>query len=83
MFEAGAAAPTGSGCRRGSPSQDDEPAAWRRVAAALSRASTRDTGLFEQFRGYFGLEEVDCLEHGGCATPMDVCLGRERTRSPR
>jgi trehalose/maltose hydrolase-like predicted phosphorylase len=59
---------------------EDEPAAWQRIAAALVTGFHPDTGLFEQFEGYFGLEEVDVIEHRSCATPIDVCLGRERIR---
>ena len=38
----------------------------------------RATGLFEQFAGYFQLEEIDATAHRGCPTPIDVCLGAER-----
>ena len=62
---------------------EDEPAAWRRIAAALVTGFHPDTGLFEQFEGYFGLEEVDVIAHRSCATPIDVCLGRERTRQSK
>ena len=59
---------------------EDELASWRRVAAALVTGFHPDTGLFEEFEGYFGLEEVNVIEHRSHATPIDVCLGRERTR---
>ena len=62
---------------------EEEPAAWRRIAAALVTGFNPDTGLFEQFEGYFGLEEVNVIEHGGCPTPIDVCLGREQTRQSK
>ena len=62
---------------------EDEPAAWQRIAAALVTGFHPDTGLFEQFEGYFGLEEVNVIEHRSCATPIDVCLGRERTRQSK
>jgi trehalose/maltose hydrolase-like predicted phosphorylase len=61
----------------------DEPAAWRRVAAALVTGFDPDTGLFEQFEGYFGLEEIDVIEHRSSVTPIDVYLGRERTRQSK
>jgi kojibiose phosphorylase len=38
------------------------------------------TKLFEQFAGYFGLEEVDVVAQRGGAVPIDACLGPERTR---
>jgi kojibiose phosphorylase len=60
--------------------REGEPAAWQRIAAALVTGFHSDTGLFEQFEGYFGLDEVNVIEHRNCATPIDVCLGREPTR---
>jgi kojibiose phosphorylase len=60
--------------------QEDEPDAWRRIAAALVTGFHPDTGLFEQFEGYFSLEEVDVLWHRSCSMPIDVCLGPEWTR---
>ena len=38
------------------------------------------TGLFEQFAGFFGLEEIDLADYAGRSVPMDVVLGRERTQ---
>ena len=63
--------------------RDDEPAAWRRVAAALVTGFHPNTGLFEQFEGYFGLEEVDVISQRRCAMPIDLCLGPERTRQSK
>jgi len=62
---------------------EDEPAAWRRIAAALVTGFHPDSGLFEQFEGYFGLEEVDVISHRSCAMPIDVCLGPERIRQSK
>ena len=62
---------------------EEEPVDWRRIAAALVTGFHPDTGLFEQFEGYFGLEEVNVIEHRSHATPIDVCLGRERTRQSK
>src|SRR3984957_8426911 len=36
------------------------------------------TGLFEQFAGYFALEDIDLANYAGRSVPMDVVLGRER-----
>jgi trehalose/maltose hydrolase-like predicted phosphorylase len=58
----------------------DEPAAWRRVAAALVTGFHPDMGLFEQFDGYFELEEVDLASHRNSLMPIEVWLGWERTR---
>ena len=62
---------------------EDEPAAWQSIAAALVTGFHSDTGLFEQFEGYFGLEEVNVIEHRSCATPIDICLGREQIRQSK
>jgi len=59
---------------------EEEPEAWRRLAASLVTGFDPATGLFEQFAGYFGLEEVDVAAHRRCAMPIDACLGPERTR---
>jgi kojibiose phosphorylase len=61
---------------------EDEPAGWRRIAAALVTGFHPDTELFEQFEGYLGLDEVNVIEHRSHATPIDVCLG-ERTRQSK
>jgi trehalose/maltose hydrolase-like predicted phosphorylase len=37
-----------------------------------------NTGLYEQFSGYFGLEDIDLTNYSGRTMPMDVVLGRER-----
>ncbi len=55
-----------------------EPETWQRLAEAMATGFDPRTGLFEQFRGYFGLEEFDLAAHAPCAAPIDVCLGRER-----
>jgi trehalose/maltose hydrolase-like predicted phosphorylase len=57
-----------------------EPEGWRSLAGLIETGFDPRTGLFEQFHGYFGLEEVDLAAHGPCAVPVDVCLGRERTQ---
>ncbi len=61
----------------------EEPEGWRRLAAAIETGFDPRTGLFEQFGGYFGLEEVDLAAHGPCAMPINVCLGRERTQQSK
>jgi trehalose/maltose hydrolase-like predicted phosphorylase len=39
-----------------------------------------ETGLFEEFEGYFELEKIDLTVYEGRSVPMDVVPGRERTR---
>ena len=41
------------------------------------------TGLFEQFAGFFDLEEIDLTAYEGRSVPMDVVLGRERTQKAK
>jgi kojibiose phosphorylase len=56
----------------------EEPAGWLRVARDLYTGFDERTGLFEQFRGYFGLEDIDLAAFGSRTVPMDVLLGAER-----
>lgn len=60
--------------------EDDEPATWERLAAATYTGFDPDSGLFEQFAGYHGLEEIDLREYEPRSAPMDLLLGRERTQ---
>jgi trehalose/maltose hydrolase-like predicted phosphorylase len=52
---------------------------WRTVAGTLATGLDAETGLFEQFAGYFGLEEINLAGYAGRSVPMDIVLGRERT----
>jgi trehalose/maltose hydrolase-like predicted phosphorylase len=61
----------------------DEPAAWRRIAALLVTGFHPDSGLFEQFEGYWALEEVDIVSHRDGQVPIDVWLGPERTHGSK
>ncbi len=53
--------------------------AWRNAADTIVTGFDPATGLFEQFSGFFGLENIDLAEYEGRSVPMDVVLGRERT----
>ena len=55
-----------------------EPSQWQHVARDLYTGFDERTGLFEQFRGYFDLEEIDLATFVPRTAPMDVLLGRER-----
>ena len=59
---------------------DAELETWRAVAPGLVNGFNPDTLLFEQFEGFFGLEEIDLNAFRGRTVPMDVILGRERTQ---
>ena len=58
--------------------EPDEPRRWQHVACDLYTGFDEKTGLFEQFRGYFDLEEIDLAAFVPRTAPMDVLLGRER-----
>jgi trehalose/maltose hydrolase-like predicted phosphorylase len=58
---------------------DAELHQWRDVADTLATGLDPETGLFEQFAGYFGLKQIDLAAYAGRSVPMDVVLGRERT----
>ena len=53
---------------------------WRNAADTITTGLDPKTGLFEQFAGYFALEEIDLADYAGRSVPMDVVLGRERTQ---
>ena len=57
---------------------DYELRQWSAVATAMATGLAQ-SGLFEQFEGYFGLEQIDLADYVGRSVPMDVVLGRERT----
>ncbi|MGC2395200.1 MAG: glycosyl hydrolase family 65 protein [Rhodomicrobium sp.] len=54
---------------------------WRQVADSIVDGLAAETGLFEQFSGFFGLEYVNLNDYAGRSVPMDVVLGRERTQN--
>jgi trehalose/maltose hydrolase-like predicted phosphorylase len=59
---------------------DAELRDWQAVAEAMATGFDPNTGLYEQFSGYFKLEDVDLAQYAGRSMPMDIVLGRERTR---
>ena len=59
---------------------DAELAQWREAAGSLVTGFDADTGLFEQFAGYYALEPINLADYAGRTVAMDVVLGRERTR---
>jgi trehalose/maltose hydrolase-like predicted phosphorylase len=60
--------------------EPQEPHRWQQVACELYTGFDEKTGLFEQFRGYFDLEEIDLAVFTPRTAPIDVLLGRERIR---
>jgi len=57
--------------------QSEEPGEWLAIAEKMYTGLDPTTGLFEQFRGYFQLEEIDLAAYEPRTAPMDVLLGRE------
>ena len=60
---------------------DTELKQWLNVAETMATGLDIKTGLFEQFAGFFALEDIDLTNYAGRSLPMDVVLGREWTRS--
>lgn len=56
---------------------------WSEVARELHIGLDPETGLIEQFRGYFELEDIDLSAFEHRTAPMDVLLGRERLQRSR
>jgi trehalose/maltose hydrolase-like predicted phosphorylase len=59
---------------------DAELKAWREAADTVATGLHPKTGLYEQFAGYFDLEQIDLSAYAGRSVPIDVVLGRERTQ---
>ncbi|HEY3447200.1 MAG TPA: glycosyl hydrolase family 65 protein [Myxococcales bacterium] len=61
----------------------EEAARWKRAAQGMAFGVDPQTGLIEQFKGYFALEDYDLAPlraQGRASAPMDMLLGRERTQ---
>jgi kojibiose phosphorylase len=56
----------------------EEPSRWGEIARAMYTGFDPTTGLYEQFRGYFRLEDLDLNEFAGRRLPMDLLIGRQR-----
>jgi trehalose/maltose hydrolase-like predicted phosphorylase len=59
---------------------DAELKQWLNAADTMATGLDTKTGLFEQFAGFFALEDIDLTDYAGRSVPMDVVLGRERTQ---
>jgi trehalose/maltose hydrolase-like predicted phosphorylase len=60
---------------------DAELQQWAGVADNMATGLDPQTGLFEQFAGFFKLETIDLASYAGRSVPMDVVLGRKRTQA--
>ncbi|HVE41214.1 MAG TPA: glycosyl hydrolase family 65 protein [Planctomycetota bacterium] len=56
----------------------EEPSKWGEIARAMATGFHADTGLYEQFRGYFQLEDLDLSQFAGRRLPMDLLIGKRR-----
>jgi trehalose/maltose hydrolase-like predicted phosphorylase len=59
----------------------DEATTWRGIADALVTRLDPDTGLFEQFEGYFDLRDVDVVGHRN--GDLEAFVGREQVRQSK
>lgn len=50
---------------------------WQRIAAHMYLGMDPKTGLIEQFRGFFALEDIDLSQYAHRNVPLDMLLGRE------
>lgn len=64
--------------RRVAGADSAERRGWRRLAANLVDGYDPDSGVYEQFAGYFGLEPLLVAQIGRPPLAADVVLGRER-----
>ena len=60
--------------------EESELEAWQTIADRMYTGLDPRTGLIEQFRGYFGLEDIDLGAYEPRTAPMDVILGPERVQ---
>ena len=58
----------------------EETSLWGEMREKLLTGFDPGTGLFEQFAGFFRLEDIDLKAYAERTAPMDVILGPERTR---
>ncbi|HJV75766.1 MAG TPA: glycosyl hydrolase family 65 protein, partial [Noviherbaspirillum sp.] len=59
---------------------EEEPAEWLAISERMYTGVHPDSALIEQFEGYLGLEDIELSTFYPRSLPIDVVLGRERTR---
>jgi kojibiose phosphorylase len=57
---------------------DSEPNEWLTIGDALATGFHPVSNLFEQFAGFFALDEVDVAAYRRSGEPIDVALGHDR-----
>jgi trehalose/maltose hydrolase-like predicted phosphorylase len=63
--------------------EPDEPARWQQIADVMRTGFDRRSNLFEQFEGYFGLEDISLAAFEPRGAPMDIILQRERLQQSK
>ena len=58
--------------------RDDESHDWLSIADALVTGFDPESNLFEQFTGFFKLDEVDVASYRRSGQPIDMALGHDR-----
>jgi len=59
---------------------DAELSRWREVADTLVTGFDAAAGIYEQFTGFFALEDIDLAQYAGRTVAMDVVVGRDRVK---
>lgn len=54
---------------------------WQEFKDNIYLGYSPETKLFEQFKGFYDLEYIDLQEYEPRSVPMDVLLGKEKTRN--
>ncbi len=54
---------------------------WKKYKNNIFTGFNEESKLYEQFKGYFELEDIDLNQYALRSAPMDVLLGRERTQN--
>jgi kojibiose phosphorylase len=63
--------------------EPDEPGRWQEIAAVMKTGFDRRSSLFEQFEGYFRLEDISLSSYEPRNAPMDIILQRERLQKSK
>jgi len=53
---------------------------WEKYKEKIYSGFDEETGLFEQFKGFYDLEYVDLKQFEPRSVPMDIILGQEKTK---
>jgi trehalose/maltose hydrolase-like predicted phosphorylase len=60
--------------------EESEIERWKEYKDRIYSGYDPETKLYEQFKGFYDLEYIDLKEYEPRSVPMDVILGREKTR---